>query len=250
MSEQVTAVIADDEAPARQLLSEYLERFPQIQVVGTCTDGEQAVRVINEQRPALAFLDIHMPTLSGLDLLTRLEHIPRVVFTTAHAEFAVRAFEVNAVDYILKPYDFERFSAAVHRALDSVHQDEVDRLVSLLHDVRSADAPSNRLFLKVAERIVAVPTEHIRWLEAEGDYTRVHTRDGTHFCSGGLGALETRLDPSRFLRVHRSSIICLDSLIELSSDGEGGYVARLDDDTRVRVSRTHARSVRALIDGH
>jgi len=161
MSEAITAVIADDEAPARQLLTEYLERFPKIQVVGVCTDGEQAVQAINEHHPTLAFLDIHMPLVSGLDLLTQLEHIPRIVFTTAHAEFAVRALEVNAVDYVLKPYDFERFSAAVERAIDAARSNNVDQLVSLLHDVRKPDT-HNQLFLKVADRIVALSVDRIR----------------------------------------------------------------------------------------
>jgi two-component system, LytTR family, response regulator len=248
VSDVSTAVIADDEAPARQLLSEYLSRFPQIRVVDVCSDGAQAVQAINEHRPTLAFLDIHMPLVSGLDVLTRIEWVPRVVFTTAHAEFAVRAFEVNAVDYVLKPYDFERFSAAVERAIDAARSSNVDQLVSLLHDARKPDTPHNRLFLKVADRIVALPVDGIRWLAAEGDYTRVHTHDGSHFCSSGLGALEQRLDPTLFLRVHRSTIIALESLAELSSDGEGGFVARLDDDTLVRVSRSYAEKVRALID--
>ena len=116
------------------------------------------------------------------------------------------------------------------------------------YDVREAETPPTRLFLKVSQRIIAVAVDRIRWLEAEGDYTRVHTRDGSHFCGSGLGALEERLDPARFLRVHRSTIVALEALAELSSDGEGGYIARLDDASEVRVSRTYAARVRSLID--
>lgn len=245
MTEEATALIADDEAPARQLLAEYLGRFPQIRIVAVCGDGAQAVRAIDEHRPSLAFLDIHMPALSGLDVLTRVGHLPRVVFTTAHPEFAVQAFEVNAVDYLLKPYDFERFSAAVAKALKASRGGELDRLVSLLHDVRRPET-ARQLFLKLPGRIVAVPVDQVRWLRAEGDYTRVHTRGGSHFVSEGLGGLEARLDPDRFLRVHRSAIVALEALRELTSDGDGGYVARLDDGTEVRVSRRYASKLRNL----
>ena len=155
MTEQVTALIADDEAPARQLLAEYLARFPQVRVVAVCADGAQAVREIDLHRPSLAFLDIHMPAPTGLEVLTRVRHLPRVVFTTAHPEFAVQAFEVNAVDYLLKPYDFERFAAAVDKALKASRGLELDRLVSLLHDVRRRETPG-QLFLKLSGRIVAV----------------------------------------------------------------------------------------------
>ncbi len=245
MTEETTALIADDEAPARELLAEYLGRFPQIRIVAVCADGAQAVREIDRHRPSLAFLDIHMPAPTGLEVLTRVRHLPRVVFTTAHPEFAVQAFEVNAVDYLLKPYDFERFVAAVDKALKASHGSELDRLVSLLHDARRREAPG-QLFLKVSGRIVAVAVDQVRWLQAEGDYTRVHTRGGSHFVSEGLGGLEARLDPGRFMRVHRSAIVAIEALRELTSDGDGGYVARLDDDTEVRVSRTHAAKLRSL----
>ena len=245
MAEETTALIADDEAPARQLLAEFLGRFPQIHIVAVCADGARAVREIDLHRPSLAFLDIHMPAPSGLELLTQVRHLPRVVFTTAHPEFAVRAFEVNAVDYLLKPYDFERFSTAVDKALKASRGSEVDRLVSLLHDVRRPGA-AGQLFLKVSGRIVAVPVDRVRWLQAEGDYTRVHTRDGSHFVSEGLGGLEARLDPGRFMRVHRSAVVALEALRELTSDGDGGYLARLDDGTEVRVSRSYASKLRGL----
>ena len=245
MAEETTALIADDEAPARELLAEYLGRFPQIRIVAVCADGAQAVREIDLQRPSLAFLDIHMPAPTGLEVLTQVRHLPRVVFTTAHPEFAVQAFEVNAVDYLLKPYDFERFSTAVDKALKASPGGELDRLVSLLRDVRRTET-LRQLFLKVSGRIVAVAVDRVTWLQAEGDYTRVHTRSGSHFVSEGLGALEARLDPGRFMRVHRSAVVALEALRELTSDGDGGYVARLDDDTEVRVGRTHASKLRSL----
>ena len=187
-----------------------------------------------------------MPAPTGLEVLTQVRHLPRVVFTTAHPEFAVQAFEVNAVDYLLKPYDFERFSAAVDKALEASRGSEVDRLVSLLHDVGRRRETPGQLFLKVSGRIVAVPVDRVRWLQAEGDYTRVHTRGGSHFVSEGLGGLEARLDPGRFMRVHRSAVVAVEALRELTSDGDGGYLARLDDDTEVRVSRTHAAKLRSL----
>lgn len=248
MSDATTIVIADDEAPARRLLTEYVGRFPHARIVGECADGGEAVRAIDEERPDLAFLDIRMPVHTGLEVVALLEYVPRIVFTTAHAEFAVRAFEVNAVDYLLKPYDFERFSTAMDRALSAGRRDDVDRLVSLLHDARPAGVPATRLFLKESQRIIALALDEVRWLEAEGDYVRVHTLSGSHLCSGSLGSLERRLDAGRFLRVHRSAVVALDAVAELVSDGEGGFVARLDDGAEVRVSRTYAGAVRSLLD--
>ena len=247
MSPKTRAVIADDEAPARQLIREYLGDFPRIEIVAECTDGDEAVRAINAERPDIAFLDVRMPGRSGFDVLTELDHLPYIIFTTAHVEFAVRAFEVEAVDYLLKPYDRERFGRAVERALSAARQEDVDRLTSLLERAQS-DAPfPDPVFLRVSQRIFAVPVADILWVEAAGDYATVHTDSDRHFCTSGLGALEKKLDPERFVRVHRSAVVAVAAIRELESDGEGGYRARLRDGTEVRVSRSCAPRFRSLI---
>lgn len=247
MKRTARAVIVDDEAPARQLIREYLGDFPQIEVVAECADGDEAVRVINAEGPDLAFLDIRMPGRSGLDLLIELDRLPYIIFTTAHVEYAVRAFEVDAIDYLLKPYDRERFGRAVERALSAARREDVDRLTALLERAQGSTPFPDPIFLRVSQRIVAVPAADILWIEAAGDYATVHTTAGHHFCSSGLGALEKKLDPERFVRVHRSAVISVAAIRELESDGEGGYLARLRDDTEVRVSRSCAPRFRSLI---
>lgn len=240
--------IVDDEPPARTIIKEYLEDFPQLTVVGEFENGREAVEAINRDRPELVFLDIQMPGLDGFEVLEQLEHWPPIIFSTAYDRYAVRAFEVNAVDYLLKPYDRNRFEEAVRRVLDEDPDGpDLEDLAGLLRDRPSESALQNRLFVRVGRKIVPVNLDEVLWIEAEGDYSILHTEDEEYTCSTGIGALEGKLDGSRFVRVHRSSMVAVEAIDHLTSDGSGGYIARLSDGTRVRVSRSYAEKIRELI---
>ncbi|GAA4380538.1 LytTR family DNA-binding domain-containing protein [Hymenobacter koreensis] len=252
----MTTLIIDDEAPARTIVRQYLADFPQLEILGECADGLSAVEQIQARQPAVIFLDIQMPGLTGFEVLARLPVVPRVVFSTAYDQFALSAFEAGAVDYLLKPYDRARFALTVGRVLNHAAQPDaaLQRLLQRLETSRAAQpaAPTPatyppRLFVPQGPRLVAVPVDTIRWVEAAGDYATLHTTAGQHLSNLGISALQERLDPQRFLRIHRSVLVALDAVRELERDGSGGFYATLEGGRVVRVSRSHADSLRPLL---
>lgn len=240
--------IVDDEPPARAIIKEYLEDFPQLEVAGEFEGGREAAAAINEEKPDLVFLDIQMPGLDGFEVLEHLEHWPHIIFSTAYDRYAVRAFEVNAVDYLLKPYDRSRFAEAVGRVLEEGDTGpDLEDLAGLLRDRGEESALNRRIFVRVGRKIVPVDLDEVLWIEAEGDYSVLHTEDDQYTCSTGIGELEKKLDGSRFVRIHRSSMVAVEAIDHLTSDGSGGYIARLSDGSRIRVSRSYADQIRDLI---
>ena len=238
------ALIVDDEAPARRMVRDALAALAApVVVVGERENGLEAVQAVVEAdgagRPIdLLFLDIQMPGLTGFEALDALRQrglAPRVVFSTAFDQHAVRAFEVAAVDYLLKPFTQARFAQAVGRALAEPPAPPVP-----------TDYPA-RLLVESGGVFVPVPVADVLWVEAAGDYARLHTRGKTYLASQGIGALAERLDPARFARVHRSTVVALDALRALERDNSGGFTARLVDGSVVRVSRTYADVVRGMI---
>lgn len=230
-------LIVDDEPEARRLLRGYCEELSDLEVVGECSDGLQAVADIRRLRPELVFLDVQMPELDGFEVLNRLppDVAPgRIVFTTAFDQYALQAFEVAATDYLLKPFDKERFRTAVRRAVDQ-------------GSARGAPGAAERvgvLFVRSGSRVRAVEAHDVRWIEASGDYARVHTVDGTFLATSGIGTLENRLDRSRFLRVHRSAMVYLPAVRQLFPKGQGGWTAMLEDGTAVPVGRKYVAVLR------
>jgi two-component system, LytTR family, response regulator len=249
MNRKTTAILVDDEPLARQLLREYLQDFPEIRIVAECKNGRQAVKAINEQRPDIVFLDIRMPGMDGFEVLERLTHMPHIIFSTAYDDYALKAFEYNAVDYLLKPYDRKRFSRAVQKVLAGLTASgsEIDKIVSVLQQAREPGEYPERIFVRIGKKITPVRVRDIFWIEAEQDYSLLHTADDPHLCNLSLNALEKRLDPSQFMRVHRSHIVACNSIEHLSGDGEGGYVAVLKDGSKVRVGRSYAPKIRQIV---
>ena len=245
------ALIVDDEPPARSLVQEYLEEIDCIEVIGTCGNGREAIEAINDQSPDLVFLDVQMPGLDGFDVLERIDELPDIIFSTAYDQYAIQAFDAGAVDYLLKPYSKDRFRKAVERALERHEQEDddyADRLATLLQEARTQDDDTpERLYVRHGEKIIPVDPETIHWIEAAGDYSKLHTTEKTYLSSLGIGELEERLDGKRFARVHRSHIIAFPAVDHLRSDGSGGYKVILEDGTKVRVSRSYAPDVRDRI---
>lgn len=244
----VNALIVDDEPPARELLREYLEDVPRIEVIGECGNGREAIAAINEEAPDLVFLDVQMPGLDGFDVLERIDTLPDIIFSTAYDEYAIQAFDAGAIDYLLKPYSKDRFRQAVTRALDRYDRDTeqyADRLAALLQNARTRDETTpDRLYVRHGEKIIPVDPEDIRWVEAAGDYSKLHTDDKTYLSSSGIGDLEERLDSTNFIRIHRSHMVAFSAIDHLYSDGSGGYKVVLNDGTDLRVSRSYASEVR------
>lgn len=246
---KVRILIVDDEPLARQVVREFAAGHPALEIIGECENGKQAVAMSNRLQPDLLFLDVQMPGLSGFDVLERLDHVPSVIFSTAYDQFAIRAFDVHAVDYLLKPYDRLRFATAVDRALERLQKNlvDIDQLAALINSNKSQQSFPDRLLVKSGSRLVPIRTIDIEWIEAADDYSELHTGGASHLCGLGLGQLEKRLDPQKFARVHRSAIINLARVRNLEKDGEGGMIATMASGKEIKVSRSYATELRKLI---
>lgn len=240
-------LIVDDEAPARRLLDRYVAAHPGLQAVGEAGDGAAAAVLIQQVTPDLVLLDIEMPGEDGFRLLEHLAAlgvaVPQVVFVTAFDRYAVRAFEVHAVDYLLKPVVPARFNAAIDRCLRRRRDGGVTDTVPVLADVMRL--PPTRLLAQERGRIVPVPLEAITWIEAEGDYVRIHARDRTHLIERTLTEMARILAPLGFRRVHRSAIVNMRAVKELVPEGSGRYRLLLAGGETVSVSRSHGSQFRS-----
>ncbi len=243
-----TCLIVDDEKLARDLLREYLEAFPQIEVLGEASKGSEAVEKINKLKPDLIFLDVQMPGMTGFDVLDEIDHDPHVIFITAYDQYAIRAFEKNAVDYLLKPLDEERFSQAVNRALKR-KTTESGNLEELLRNIKAEGKGSfdSHIFVQKSEKLFNLPVEEIIFLEASGDYTVITTKVDQFVSSSGIGKLEEILNPDIFIRVHRSTIINLNYLKEIERHFNGGMVVKMQNGKSFPVSRTYAKLIRKKV---
>lgn len=244
-------LIVDDEPAAREGLRHLLATDPEIEVVGECRDGKAATAAIRDQAPELVFLDVQMPELDGLGVLRDVppERRPVVVFVTGYDRYALQAFEVHAVEYLLKPFTDDRFREALSQAKLQVRRTRMSELgremASLAGEggLPAADrnAPPtgyrNRLVVKTGGNVVLVPVEDIDWIDADGDYVRIHVGKASHTVRETMHHLETELDPARFVRIHRSTIVNLARVKELQPFYRGEFVALLHDGTRLKLSR-------------
>jgi two-component system, LytTR family, response regulator len=237
-------MIIDDEPLARRGVRARLRKMPDVKIVGECGDGTSGLEAILKLEPDLIFLDVQMPGMDGFGVLRALpaDHLPSVIFLTAHEEHAVRAFEVSALDYLLKPLDDERFEAALNRArkqMDAASKAELaGRMLRLLDQQHEKYA--SRFTVRMGSRIQVVPAEDLEWISSAGDYTELHTRSAIHLLRETMNSLEQRLDPSRFARVHRSRIVNLAGILELRSIENREYIVKLRDGSQHRSSRTYA----------
>ena len=241
----VRALIAEDEAPARENLKEYLAEVPWLTVVGEAKDGAEALAAIDASKPDLLFLDVRLPELSGLEVARRMGHACEIVFTTAYDRFAIAAFELGALDYLMKPFGRERLATALGRVRERLGRTSVP-------DAERARAalepgPLRRLFVRQGERIVPVPTRSIVRVQAAGDYAEVHTPTGTFLLHLSLGELVARLDPGVFEQVHRSHIVNLDEVREMRPFDERRLVLHLKNGEEVVASRSASEGLRRRV---
>ncbi len=240
--------LIDDEAPARSLLREYLSDYPELVIVGEANNGVDAVHLIKEFHPEIVFLDIQMPGINGFEVLRQLTEMPQIIFSTAYDQYALKAFEVNAVDYLLKPYTKERFRRAIDRVLN--HKEEnLKKLKSLAENLQAEASPSSRypskILVSTKNRLLAVDTADIIWIEAEKDYSTLHTETQHYLSNYGIGQIAEKLDPEVFIRVHRSSIINLNFIDEIFKY-PSSYDVKMKNGDVVRVSRSYLDNIRRL----
>jgi two-component system LytT family response regulator len=243
-----TCVIVDDEKLARDLLKEYLENYPEIEVLDEADQGTDAVEKIDKLKPDIVFLDVQMPGMTGFDVLEDIEHEPYVIFVTAYDQYAIKAFEKNAVDYLLKPLDEERFRNAVNRALKrkTLEHSSIEDLLSSMKSERKG-AYDTHIFVQKSEKLFNLPVDEIVYLEASGDYTIITTKADQFVSSSGIGKLEEILNPEVFIRVHRSTIVNVNYLKEIERHFNGGMVVKMQSGKSFPVSRTYAKLIRKKV---
>ena len=244
VSPPIRVLLVDDEPLAREMLREMLQSDPQAEIVGESVNGLEALEAIRAQTPDVIFLDVQMPELGGFEMLESLgKDIPHVIFVTAYDQYAVRAFEVNAVDYLLKPFDQERFDLSWQRARAQIKRDRSggtdQRILALLEEMKAGNKYLERLVIKSGGRIYFLETSEISWIEAEGNYVSVHSGKKSHLLRETISSLELQLDPKKFVRIHRSSIVSLAHVQELQPWFHGEYRIILNDSTQLTLSRNY-----------
>ncbi len=250
--EKIRTVIVDDEPLARRGIRAHLKEERDVEIIAECSNGREAVHVIKEQAPDLVFLDVQMPELDGFGVLEALnvEHLPSIIFVTAYDKYALRAFEVHALDYLLKPFDTERFTRAMERARAQIERRSISdlshRLQSLIDDLRTNQKYAERLVIKSAGRIFFLGVEELDWIEAADNYVRLHSGGDTHLLRETMNSLESRLDPGQFLRVQRSAIINVRRIKELHPLFRGEYEIVLHNGTRLTSGRGYRDRLQEL----
>lgn len=242
--ESIRVVIVDDEAPARAVVTEHLADYPQFTVIAECANGYEAVKACAEHRPDLLFLDIQMPKLDGFEVLDLLDVKPGVVFVTAYDEYAIRAFEVHAIDYLLKPFTAARFGEVVVHAEQRIRRTEPQPIDAALTTARK---PLQRMAFREGASIDVVPVQRIDYIEAQDDYVHVSAAGRKRTKQQTLTELERLLDPTRFVRVHRSYLVNVESLARVEPYGKDSRMVILKDGTRIPVSRAGYERLRELL---
>jgi two-component system LytT family response regulator len=242
----IRALIVDDEPLARLKLRDFSEEEDDVDIVGEASGGEEAVRAIKKKKPDLIFLDVQMPDLDGFGVIDTVGRDLQacVIFVTAYDQHALRAFEVHALDYLLKPFDQERFRKALNRArhilsLSRRAEDHRVRLHGLVKEIKKEISSVRRFSVQSKRKIVLVKADEVEWIEASGNYAVLHTRDGEHLLRESLQSLENKLDPEQYFRANRSAIINLEYIKEIQPYFHGEFVVILKNDQRIVVTRTH-----------
>jgi two-component system LytT family response regulator len=250
---KIRALIVDDELLARKFIRRMLKHDPEFEIAGESSNGKEAVQMIRAQQPDVVFLDVQMPEMDGFAVLEAvgLGELPDIVFTTAYESYAIRAFELHALDYLLKPFDQERFRDAIKYAkerLRSRHQEDGrSQIGALLERINSRHAYLDRLIIRADGRITFLNTREIDWIEADDKYVHLHTGKGARMVRQTLTAMEAQLDPTKFVRIHRSAMVNIERIKELQPLFNGEYSLLLDDKTKLTLSRKYKDKVFKLL---
>jgi two-component system LytT family response regulator len=249
----IRVLVVDDEPLAREKIRDMTAGDPELRVVGECANGAEAIEAVKTLRPDLVLLDVQMPEVGGFGVLEALrgEPLPPVIFITAYDRYAVRAFEFHALDYLLKPFDRERFRSAIERAKRQIRRDDgADvgaRILSLLEQMSGKPRYSERLVVKTNGRVIFLNADEVDWIEAEGNYVSIHAGKKSYLLRETIGGLESQLDPKEFVRIHRSAIVRLDRVRELQPWSHGEYHVVLGDGTRLTLSRSYRERLQAAL---
>ena len=239
------ALIIDDEPLARLVVQEYLQGYPQIQVMQECNNGFEGVKTIQQHKPDVIFLDVQMPKINGFEMLELVEPLPAVIFTTAFDEFALKAFEAHAVDYLLKPFTRERFDKALQRCLEK--QVTPVPTHALLTTVAQSPAQQDRIVVKTGNKIQIIPVHEVVFLEADDDFVKIHTQQAVYMKNRTMGHFEATLDNCQFVRVHRSYLVQVSHITRIDPYQKETFTAVLRSGVKIPVSRTGYTRLREVL---
>jgi two-component system LytT family response regulator len=253
---RMRVLIGDDEPLARKRIKRMLAGDAEVEIVGDCASGHEALAMIRDREPDLVFLDIQMPEMDGFGVLKAIapDRMPLIIFVTAYDQYALRAFEFYALDYLLKPFDRRRFEKAMQRARERILKEKGDELnqrtIALLEEIKARSHYLSRLVVKAGGRVFFIKTEEIDWIEAEGKYVRLHVGKESHLLREAISSLEAQLDPAKFLRIHRSTIVNIDRIRELQPWFHNEYRVILRDGTELMLSRSCRKKLGDMLGGH
>ncbi|MBX7171646.1 MAG: LytTR family DNA-binding domain-containing protein [Pyrinomonadaceae bacterium] len=242
---KIKTLIVDDEPIARDRVRRMLREENDIEIIGECGNGKEAVAFINEKKPDLVFLDIQMPEMTGFEALQEINpnKTPAIIFVTAYDQYAIQAFDVHAIDYLLKPFNRERFKRAVDRVREQIQKSQTgkidERLASLLADLTSSKKYLERLVVKSVGRVFFLRTDEVDWIEAAGNYAKLHVGREGHLIRETMNGLEAKLNPDKFLRIHRSTLVNIDRIKELNPLFSGDYTVLLKNGVELTLSRNY-----------
>lgn len=241
------AIIIDDEPLARSIVKEYLQQHPEIELLQECNDGFEGVKAINQHQPDLIFLDIQMPKINGFEMLELIDNPPQVIFTTAFEEYAIKAFETHAVDYLLKPFSKDRFDKALQKLAQQQQKTHTEKTKEILEHVSKSPSQSNRVVLKDGGKIKIIPVTQIQYLEAADDYVKVHTAEGAFLKKKTMQFFEDSLAAFHFVRVHRSYIINTQLITRIDAHEKDNHLVLLSSGVRVPVSKQGYTKLREVL---
>ncbi|RLD34525.1 MAG: DNA-binding response regulator [Bacteroidetes bacterium] len=242
---KLRALIVEDEAPARDLIKAFLKDHDHIELIGECDNGFDAVKNINEQKPDLVFLDIQMPKLTGFEMIELLDEVPEIIFTTAFDQFAIKAFELNAVDYIMKPFSKQRFAGAVKKVSERIQQKKTEpKAENFIRKMKEDVREIERIFVKTGSKIDVIPVTEIVRIEAQDDYVDIITAKGKFLKKETMNYLEKALPENTFVRVHRSHIVNINNIQKIEKYGKDSSVVILKDGSSVQVSKSRIKELK------
>ncbi|NQD71014.1 response regulator [Sphingobacterium shayense] len=243
----IKTIVIDDEPLARMIIMDYLKQYQDFQIVAECGDGFQGAKAIQEHTPDLIFLDIQMPKLTGFEMLEIIDEIPNVIFTTAFDEYAIKAFEKNAIDYLLKPISKDRFERAINKLRNNLPNTETPLKTSEQVKAIREDESLERIVVKNGTQIKIIPVQQVTYLEAYDDYVKIHTKDAVFLKNKTMASFEKQLDPKQFVRVHRSFITKVDQLAKIEPMEKESYIATLLTGEKINVSKSGYARLKQII---
>jgi two-component system LytT family response regulator len=244
---KIRTLIIEDEELARKLLRTYLSDYPELEILGECENGFEGVKSINELKPDLIFLDIQMPKITGFEMLELIDHHPGIIFTTAYDQYALKAFEYNTADYLLKPFSKDRLQGAIEKVKEKLakqtdHEDIVEKINNY-----PREEFLDRIVVKDRHKIHIIPADQIRYIESLDDYVLIYTHDGRFMKQKTMHYFESALDPHNFSRIHRSYIVRVDQIAQLQQYEKESYIAILHDKTKLKVSKSGYKNLKEML---